>query len=135
MNKKTEGIILIFILVVGVLTVFFNSDDEPDELSTSQSSIVETSVSETETIPETEPVHTQMQLQKQKPLPKISQNWLRKFFPKKQRNISQTKIIMSNIISAMKNFSISILKNTAVNFMTISVIRMNRNTKKVQVTL
>lgn len=56
MNKKTEGIILIFILVVGVLTVFFNSDDEPDELSTSQSSIVETSVSETETIPETEPV-------------------------------------------------------------------------------
>ncbi len=56
MNKKTEGIILIFILVVGVFTVFFNSDDEPDELSTSQSSIVETSVSETETIPETEAV-------------------------------------------------------------------------------
>lgn len=58
MNKKTEGIILIFILVVGVFTVFFNSDDEPDELSTSQSSIVETSVSEseTETVPETEPV-------------------------------------------------------------------------------
>lgn len=55
MNKKTEGIILIFILVVGVFTVFFNRDDETDEISTSESSIVETSVSETETVPETEP--------------------------------------------------------------------------------
>lgn len=57
MNKKTEGIILIFILVVGVFTVLFNSDDENDEISTSEISIVETSVSEseTETVPETEP--------------------------------------------------------------------------------
>lgn len=57
MNKKTEGIILIFILVVGVFTVLFNSNDESDEISTSKSSIVETSVSEseTETVPEIEP--------------------------------------------------------------------------------
>lgn len=57
MNKKTEGIILIFILVVGVFTVLFNSDDENDQISTSEISIVETSVSEseTETVPETEP--------------------------------------------------------------------------------
>lgn len=57
MNKKTEGIILIFILFVGVLTVFFNYDDETDEISTSESSIVETYVSEaeTKTIPATEP--------------------------------------------------------------------------------
>ena len=57
MNKKTESIILIFILVVGVFTVLFNFDNETDEISTSEISIVETSVSETEieTIPETEP--------------------------------------------------------------------------------
>lgn len=41
----------------GVFTVLFNSNDESDEISTSESSIVETSVSEseTETVPETEP--------------------------------------------------------------------------------
>ena len=57
MNKKTESIILIFILVVGVFTVLFNSNDESDEISTSESSIVETSVSESETktVPKTEP--------------------------------------------------------------------------------
>lgn len=57
MNKKTEGIILIFILVVGVFTVLFNSNDESDEIPTSESSIVETSVSESkiETVPDTEP--------------------------------------------------------------------------------
>ncbi len=58
MNRKIISIISgIIALSAGVATVFFNSDEEPDEFSTSESSVVESSVSETETepVPETEP--------------------------------------------------------------------------------
>lgn len=63
MNKKIESITLIFILAVGVATVFFNSDN-PADISISESSVIETSALQTEpeiittseTIPETEPV-------------------------------------------------------------------------------
>ncbi|MDE7137680.1 MAG: hypothetical protein K2O29_04380 [Ruminococcus sp.] len=56
MNKKIISIISgIIVFLSGTVTVFFNLDDESDEISTSEISIVETSVSETEIIPETKP--------------------------------------------------------------------------------